>query len=396
MTLRKSTIFHFVSGYIFFIPTATWFGGQKFGLMMLMVLLSIFILLRYVQSDKPYIDYKNFFVISLLFFPLLFSMVLNPRYLIIDDVVEILRVILYALIFIFSYLYGRNVKYSSFIFFAKVFLIVQILVVVLQRFEVELVLDLFRLVWDDEKNWAFRNTGTFTNPNVLSFFSIVALSIILSGQVKVIIKLYFLLLAFTIIFLAASRTGLLAAILIGGLAFLNLQRNIILNFLKFIFIVLFLLLIIIYLLISFSEENYYISQILNLASTFDLDSISAFAQRLNHWDFVLDKMSAYSWFFGLGPGKGIGLRFIDSEYLALIVKYGLFGFLMTSFVFTYIFISVQKVVGYDCYKKFFTLYLSLLLFSGLAVESFTTWYYILPFFMFYGVLRSQAGKVYES
>jgi len=382
MILKREHIYYLFLTYLFFMPSASWFGGMKAGIIFLFLILALVLLFFLFDLKTPS---SALFILGMLYIPLCISLSINSEHIVLNDTFEFIRITLYVFIFLFAYNFGQKVKYDYFVKLAMLFLFFELIFTIIQRLEVESVLNILRLIGSDEKNWKFRNTGSFTNPNNLAFFVILNSIIVIIGQSSKKIKIFFLFIAFFTIILTGSRAGFVSFIFLTSLASIDFEKLSFFSVFKFVGL-LFVLGSLFYILgYYYAEENKYIFELLNVLETRDLKSVKTFSYRIVGWQEKFMMISYFDYFFGLGPGKGIGLKYVDNDYLATFFKYGFFGSLITIFVYGYIiFSSYKHKVRF--YSKLVFLYILLLLIYSISVETFTSWFLVLPLFMIFGLI----------
>lgn len=381
MIIKNEQFFYFFLSYIFFMPSAIWFGGQRFGIMLLFIMLVVYIL--FYPFSRIKISYSTLILISLLFLPLSISLNINYNHISINDSFEFIRIVLYLLIFIVSYNTSKLLKFENIVRISKIFLIFEFIFVILQRFEFFSILNFLEIIWDNEKNWIFRNTGSFSNPNYLAFFVVLSTIIILLYNTSKKLKIFFWLLGFIIIILTGSRTGIITYMLLTPMAIINLDKISIITVVKINLMLCIFLFSFYFLGQYFAEQNKYMFELLKIVSTGDISSVTTFAKRTDNWSNISLKINEFTYFFGLGPGKDIELKWVDNEYLATFSKYGIFGTIITVFIYSFISYKVNKFkIIY--LSKLIRLYILLLVVFGLTAETFSSWLLMLPFFMFIG------------
>jgi hypothetical protein len=387
MSLNKNNfILQALLLYIFFIPSAEWLGGQKAALVLLIIILG-----SYVIGNGRSLKINNMamLLMPVLFVPIILSMLLNLDGVVLGDVFELARVGLYILIYVVAYNMGHDFKYEKLLVVAKIFIIFQFIFVLSQRFDVSVITGLMKVLWSDEGNWAFRNTGSFSNPNALGYYSIVASVVIIAYEKKsyFITRMVYAFIPLIIILLSGSRTSL--AIYLGIIPFAFFRSGLFnrktLGYISLF--VCFFVLIAYNIYTKYLDEHAYMAEIAFAIESGQLSKIGSFAMRLSLWDNILNSLDGLDYVFGKGPGKGIGLRFIDNEYLALLSKYGLIGLLTSVFIYSYLLFYINSRTCSD-YTKVFNLITASLIIFGITGESFTSWYYVLPLYFMAGLCTS--------
>jgi len=401
MKFSSSYYFILVYAYIVVMPSATWFGGQKSGILFLVAILLM--LLMFKSFNRSGISKRLGFLIYMFFLPLVISVGVNFEFLIAADIYEFLRILIYLLVAIFGYQYGGKISYNQILFASKIIIIFEFFFVLMQRMEVSFVLSIFQFIWNNEKNWLYRNTGSFTNPNMLGFFMILMAIVVGVSEEKKVKKNIVFLVVFVIIFLTGSRTSLMVYMIIIPFSLID-DRHFFKNLSKVLFVLAGLSVMFYWVVEFYGEENKYMYELLSILYSGDINSVATFSYRLELWQNIISKINDSNFFWGMGPGKGIGLKYVDNEYIALFSKYGIFGFLFNFSIYIILMRYVNKDNVNFCKKdkdiyffaRFMNIYFFVMLIFGITAETFTSWLYVLLFFAFLGVLvRKKVEFFYE-
>lgn len=294
-------------------------------------------------------DYKNvsgklllFFIVYLIFLLSLvvISALSNEASLFFSDLSEVFRIIFISTAFVYGLSKYDKVGPKSISVFITFFLISQTLISIPQALNIESVVSVSSIIWSSDKVTTGRIVGTMSNPNFLGILaSSLAVYIIMKITLaKKIAKvdLFQLLILFIIIIFSGSRTSLLSFSLAAMLIFIiNLRVHI----LKLI-IPLFIVTLFgsdIYEFILNYEGLRYISEPFRLYEKnkiFSLSDINALSARLDIWErarlLFINSANPFKFVLGLGPGKEIGLSFMDNQYLFWFFKYGVLGCILFS------------------------------------------------------------------
>ena len=134
-----------------------------------------------------------------------------------------------------------------------------------------------------------------------------------------------------------------------------------------------------------------IRKILVLVMTADLESFGGDNDRWTVWSYALNNYIYENFIFGVGGGKSI-MRFLDSQYLLSLFRYGIFGVLIE---LSFIAFLASRLLG-----NRLTRYPFFLFFSCLAVGSITSiplyetqLVFLIP--LFYGILLGESQRLRE-
>ncbi|MDR5886707.1 hypothetical protein [Vreelandella janggokensis] len=379
-------IFLLYSSIVFFLlaPTSVIFGGLKACL----AISATMFFLSFV-AGRGVVSKSVFFAFLLFLTAIAFSFLYNSKYLVFDDYFDFMRVVFYFLVFTAAFISANEVNLDSVSKVLLFFILVQFVVVILQR--LGLPFGLVEAIWDIEKNWAWRSTGTFTNPNMM------AISVLMSAIIytfftnsKFLTKALVLTLAGLVIFASGSRTALVLVFLsvfVMTLLFFNFKKILISIFLAPIFLVSLYGLVVVFGVSSFG----YSLEILNVFDDFDLSSVTTFQSRISTWSdlaSLVNEFSFLNYFFGLGPGKGLGLRYVDNEYLAVYLKYGFFGvyyLVLCCYLAGYVWLNRRVSKQVNDISNALLLIFFVLSVGGVTSETFSSWQLPVLFFLLTGL-----------
>ena len=273
---------------------------------------------------------------------------------------------------------------------AKIFIIVQLVVCVIQMNPA--VQNALSYIWDMDRLWHFRRIGTFNNPNTLSITTMIIFSFIYFIEKSKRKVIFYFLLTFGIILLSGSRTGL---VLLFVLTFVNycinngisLKTIAYVGFLGFLLIFLF-----VFLLNQHGDSFAYLAQTMRMfdAGTVDLEADSAFAARLVIWQGALDFRQEFTVFqklFGVGPAKET-IPYFDNDFLSIYVRNGIIGSIVFISYLLYLLIALIKNIRL-AYSKLMISVIFIFLVSAVTGATFTSWYLSLFFFFFLGCFERE-------
>ncbi|WLD24701.1 hypothetical protein NU10_04760 [Flavobacterium dauae] len=370
---------------VFFIPSSSTIGGFQ-----LWYVITVGVVLYGVFKNNLMVDYLvktvfHFIIISfiLLFISLLFS---GMNFGSSQDFNEILRVI-----GIFSIFYLMYVGYSEnwnkrIVLFLKLFLLLQLVFCFLQ--ENDIVGRIMGIIWNTERIWNLRRTGSFANPNILSIFCVASYSYIFF-RIKNIPKIFFGLIVFGIILFASSKTGLIAFLIIICVNLFLIQAKFSFRNITLLIISLLLLGYIgITLLYMYQDQYPYIAQLLMMFDNdIDASQIKSIGDRQVIWTNAQNQFNGFSslqQLVGIGPAKDTELNIIDNEFLTILVKMGIIGLLfyaLAIFILLIFLVKNKKNLGA---KSMIAIVVLFLLSSGSA-STFIAWHLSLMFYLFLGI-----------
>lgn len=374
--------------------------GDVFGVIILSNILFLMVLLTWQKK----IDIFLIFLTLQYMLVIGASMALNPGSLSFSDIFELGRPMQGLIIFSFFMNCGAGAKGRVLFYLLALFIIFELLIVLAQRNDISSVVAIISNIWNIEKNWILRNTGTFSNPNILGIYAISVVFLLrfwLRGPVGFS---FYWLLGFLIVLLTGSRTSLAAMAVISLLVIMIEGNHRAISYVKRIIGMALFSVIFVSSILLFVEEDSYMGQILVLINSGDLGSVNSFAQRYSLWEYVTNlffENSFLQFLFGLGPQKEAGLRYIDNEYLAVLVKYGLIGVISTSLWFLYpLYLALKS--GQDAVKVVLPQTVLVIIF-GLTAETISSWQLAFFYFLSCGLAiswsennaRSNASMTYR-
>lgn len=370
---------------VFFIPSASAIGGFQ-----LWYVITVGVVLYGVFKNNLMVDYLTksvfrFILISfiLLFISLLFS---GMNFGSLQDFNEVLRLV--GVLGVFYLMYrGYSEKWNKkVILFLKLFLFLQLVFCFLQ--ENDSVNRIMGIIWNTERIWDLRRTGSFANPNILSIFCIASYSY-LFFRIKNFQKIIFGIIVFAIILFTSSKTGLIAflAIISVNLFLINAKFNF-KNILVFVLSLLLIGYLGITLLYMYQYDYPYIAQLIMMfENDMDVSQIKSIGDRQVMWENALNNFNNFSnlqKLFGIGPAKDTDLNIIDNEFLTILIKMGIIGLLFYSFAILILLVFLFKNKKNLGAKSMIAIVVLFLLSSGSA-STFIAWHLSLMFFLFLGL-----------
>ena len=276
------------------------------------------------------------------------------------------------------------------------FLFFQFFVVILQK--IEFLKALMSIVWNMDKAWALRGTGTLGNPNVLALMSIFSmLFVYFFSNRKKIIVCAFIVCSLNVL-LSGSRTGLVGYFLVVMFVLLISGRiSFTLLFKKIILVTLFATTTIL-ILIAVAGELRYMGELLKVFNNggIDFTQVGTFNHRVEAWgrQFKLFENSGdTSIFIGMGPAKGAGFRVMDNDYMAQYLKYGMVGVLSNVLLLLMIFMSTLACRNiYPNATKFMSAVILSYLVFALTASTFLSLFNMLPLMLITGFLIKSGFK----
>lgn len=370
---------------VFYIPSAAAVGGFQVWYVLTTIVIYFGILRSKLYFDNLIKPVFIFFFLNLILLSvsLLFS---GNNFGSFQDFNELLRLLGTFGIFYLAYTsYCTNLD-SKILLFFKVFLVVELIFCYLQNYEI--FNSYMGLLWNSDRIWDLRRTGSFANPNIVSIFCIATYSYIFFKS-KLIAKIIYGIIVFSIILFTSSKTGLISFLIIINIniflvkAKFNIKAVII--FISLLFIVAY---IFVELLYMYQDKYPYIAQIISMfENNMDIGEIKSIGDRQVMWDEALaqyHKLSYWQKFFGIGPAKATTLNVIDNEFLTILLKTGIIGCLFYVLylfkLFTYLFKRRQLLAA----KVMISILLLFLLSSGSA-STFLAWHLSLMLFLFLGI-----------
>lgn len=388
MVENKSTnmlIYLLVFLLVFFIPSASAIGGFQ-----LWYVITVGVVLYGVFKNNLMVDYLTksvfrFILISfiLLFISLLFS---GMNFGSLQDFNEVLRLVGVLGVFYLMYRAYSEKWNKKVILFLKLFLFLQLVFCFLQ--ENDSVNRIMGIIWNTERVWDLRRTGSFANPNILSIFCIASYSYIYF-RIKNIQKIIYGLVVFGIILFASSKTGLIAFLIVICINIFLIKANFSLkNIMIFILSLLLIGYIGITLLYMYQYEYPYIAQLIMIFDNdMDVSQIKSMGDRQVMWINALNQfndLSLLQQLTGIGPAKNTEFNIIDNEFITILIKMGIIGLLYYTLAICILLVFLFKNKNNLGAKSMIAIVVLFLLSSGSA-STFIAWHLSLMFFLFLGV-----------
>lgn len=187
MILTRKRIFWIIFSFLVYIPTSSKLGGfyPWYGLFFLLLLFCNFYLSDFRIKKQLFSLVFLSFTFSLC---IVFSIYLNSSTFILNDFFEVLRILVYIQIIIFSFVYSSKIKVNEIKLFSKLLIFIELVTSILQRASMSFT-TVMGMVWDTEKVWGQRSVGTLNNPNILSMWVIVFTMVIIFNSENLIAKI---------------------------------------------------------------------------------------------------------------------------------------------------------------------------------------------------------------
>ncbi len=179
----------------------------------------------------------------------------------------------------------------------------------------------------------FRAGSIFLNPNVLSIYTLMMMSIFLIKKKE--INIWMTLILISVLILTGSRTGFIVGITLLIINFLSIKK-IRINLKSIIFLILLVFTIVIFPQTSFGS----VLRIFDIRSGF---TTSIFIKQQRFFEVIKKSLNISTLFFGLGPFdyRELDNLMIDFDYGYIISYYGLIGMLIYTF-FILLLIKINK------------------------------------------------------
>ena len=365
----------------------------------------LFFILIIFSINYRAINFRHGFVyvfyLLVAFSLIIVSALLNQRTLFFSDLSEVFRVFIISVSFLYGLSNFNKVSYSSIYKFILFFLISQIIISIPQAMEIQSIVSISSIFWSVDKMTVGRVVGTMGNPNFLGILasSLAVYLLIKITKEKEINKTEILQLGalFVFIIFAGSRTSLLS-LTFGAMIVL------VVNFRTYALKLIAPCLI----LIFFYDEVYnfilgyeglrYISEPLRIyekSKALNLLEVNALNERVNIWErayqLFISSDNQLKYIFGLGPGKEVGLSFLDNQYLFWFFKYGLVGCILfsipplLSIIISMKYLLKEKSGGTEAAALCFSFTLVFLI-NGLFAETFSSMMVSPLFYFTFGLL----------
>lgn len=395
LTVNKDILFRFITILFFFLPSSVLLGGPSVWFLIIFSIAAVSFVLGYEKLISAHIKYFIlFFLFSLIMTTI--SITRSYQYIIADDLLELLR-IASLLIFLLCGYFLSSINTRDFLLkFFMYFLLFQFFIVIFQK--IEFLKSIMSIIWNMDKAWALRGTGTLGNPNVLALMSIFALLFIyfFSDRKKVIFLAFFV--CSLNVLLSGSRTGLVGYFVVIMFVLFISGRMSLFSIIKKLIIVFIFASTTIAILVAVAGELRYMGELLNAFNNgnIDLTKVGTFNHRVEAWQrqFTLfDNSGDTSIFVGMGPAKGAGFRVMDNDYMAQYLKYGVIGVLSNIILLMMLFFSTLscRLVYSNAAKFMSAVILSYLIFA-LTAATFLSLFNMIPLMMVAGFLIKAGFK----
>lgn len=390
----KHFIFILLLAMTFFIPSSIQIGGFQLWYLLIVCFSAATLLHGTIIKDgiSKSVLYFVFLNCSLLVLGILFSI---GNYGSVGDTNEFARLVGILCVFNLAYSVSNPNLKKDIILFFKFFLLSQLLICYLQGFNsINTVLG---YIWNTDRVWLYRRTGTFANPNILSVFSIISYCFVyFYSRPKT--RIFYGLVTLSIILFSSSKTGLIAFLCIISLNYvLTRERANIRTILIFIGATSILLYLLIQLLYIYQGNFPYLAQLLAFVEN-DLDAgtIKSIGDRQVMWDNALshyNKLPLIQKMVGIGPAKSSELNIIDNEPLTILIKMGWMGvflYLGSLISLTIYVLRHRQIRG----AKIMLSVLAVFLLASVSASTFIAWHLSLVFFLVFGITLKEI-KVYN-
>lgn len=389
LTVKKDFLFHSLVVLFFLLPSSSTLGGSGVWFLIILCIACTFVIAGFkTPASINIIYFILFFVFSLSM--VIISVLRSYEYAIVDDLFEVLRVFSLLVFFLCGYLLSSRKSRDFLLSFFLFFLLFQFFIVVLQKFE-SLKL-LMSIVWNMDKAWALRGTGTLGNPNVLALMSIFSMLFIYFFSFrKKIIFIAFIICSLNVL-LSGSRTGLVGYFIVVMFAlFISGHLNLV-SILKKTAIISIFAITTVLLLVAVSTELRYMGELLNAfdSNGIDLTKVGTFNHRMEAWNrqfSMFENSGDISILVGMGPAKGIGFRVMDNDFMAQYLKYGVVGVFSNIVLLLMIIISTLKCRNsYPNATKFISSVILAYLIFSLTAATFLSLFNMIPLMLVSGFL----------
>ena len=388
----KINIFHSYIIFMMYKPSSHLLKGEAVWFFMGVVVFSFLVFRNILLSENSFLKNNKNIRIQFHFFYMQFffvglSLFFSIKYSITNDYNELIRIYSNFLALFISINYSREIDIDWILRFCKFYIIFQTIISILQK--INPIKNMLSLFWNMDKAWTLRSTGTLSNPNILAFVTMIFFFFILYFENSNTKKKVFTIIEIFLLILAGSRTGL--GVFVGSY-FLYIILNTkftIKSIIRFIFIITVLSFIFIQIFYVIASKNAYIGQLFDLVSdgTIDFTKVNAMNGRLEIWEKAFkihEKANILQIFIGMGPGKGIGLRYVDNEYFSIYIKYGIFGIVIIS-----LFLIVNVKPFFKKKSKIILKYLFQIIFifipSSFFSATFTSVFLMIPYYIMLGM-----------
>lgn len=397
--LSRSYLFLFLFFLFLLYPTALFPGGIRFGI----ALLSVLFILTSVLSKNAKLD-LGYYLFLLCSLSVLVSVTISAGYIFVNDIVEVARPIFYLSTVLFCRSYSGALDLKLFSRFLMLFIFIEFLFVFLQRLDVSNFVQFVELIWSLEGNWKYRNTGTFSNPNILGGFLVFSwLGYVFFNRDGVLSELLLTSVVLFSIVLSGSKTSIV--LLVSAIYIVFFLKY---SFVRFSFLsvaVVPIVLMAAYLWVTKNAvDNAYIIQLLNVFEPGGgLESVKSYSDRQSIWNEVVrnyDDEGLVSVLFGYGPDKDGFLRSVDNEYLGVYYRYGVVGALALycPILFFVVRLYACRKLSSEVSSVYYAVLstLVMLFIAGFVMESFSSWVYSFVFYVYIGLGLAKIDSIKEN
>lgn len=386
--LQKNHIVFLLFVLLFFLPSSSMVGGKS-----LWYLMSVFLTTSSIifglnsKINKTLIFGLSLFCLLLLSVSI--SLFRSMEYVVSDDFFEIIRTTALCVFFLTSYLLTTKDLESKLLEFFKYFISIQLIICILQK--IGPIKKVLSIVWDMDKAWALRSTGTLNNPNTLVLMTIIAFVYIMVYAQARRTKFIFVGIAGLIVVLSGSRTGLLGYLFILIISNLVNTKLTVGFVVKYVFAQIILITALFFVGAYIAEKNPYIGELMRVVEdgNIDLTKVATFSHRVEATTRQFEYFKSggeINYWIGVGPGKGVGYRVMDNDYAAIFMKYGILGFVLYGvLIFYLLYIGFINRRNNIARRNFIILVLIAFLIFGITGASFLSLFNFIPVLMISGV-----------
>jgi hypothetical protein len=333
----------------FLLPSSSLLGGVGFWFLVILTLGVLSLSIGYEQfSSKDLLYLISFFVFYI--FTVIISIARSNSYIIADDLLELLRVFSLLVFLLCGYFLSTKNTVEFLLKFFVFFLVFQLIISIFQK--IEPIKNVLSIIWNMDKAWILRSTGTLGNPNVLALMCIFSMLFIHFFSDNKKQKLYSFFVCSVIVLISGSRTGLIGYLVVVMFTLFISGRVTLLGLFKKSLLVLFFVTVFVITLTLVAGELRYMGELLKAfdGGSVDLTKVGTFNHRLGAWERQLNVFANsgdMSILIGMGPAKGEGFRVMDNDYLAQYLKYGLVG-VMSNLLLLF----MLAVSSFNCKKSY--------------------------------------------
>jgi len=229
----------------------------------------------------------------------------------------------------------------------------------------------------------FRVTGTIGNPNAFAWFLIQSSFLTICFS-KWRLRWLILVPVFFGILISGSRSNLIVfPIAIAVMKLAQLRSLSIGRILGLLLATIFVFVCLVGVVILFPRYFSYLSELLKIAETGSLDSVTTFALRLKLWAsrFAIfnSSMADHKWILGLGTTEDF--RVLDNDYLYIFFKYGILGLvthLLSIATMIYVFMKCSSL----SLRTYGLQYIVCAIALGFQADTMGGWFFpLIPFYL---------------